>query len=532
LKKVVAAMCSILGGTLGVAHADESVASYAEQYRPQFHYSPPRQWMNDPNGMVYLDGEYHLFYQYNPDDIVWGPMHWGHAVSKDLVHWKNLTVALHPDANGTIFSGSAVADRANTSGLGAPGRPPLVAIFTSHDHALELAGSKVFQNQSLAYSIDKGHTWRKYAGNPVLRNSGERDFRDPKVSWFEPQKKWVMTLAVGDHVSFYSSKDLKTWKHESEFGREWGAHAGVWECPDLIAMVVDGEAVTKYVLLVSVNQPGGPNGGSATQYFIGDFDGHRFALDAHFKSRLQSSPAGRVASLAAWVDYGTDDYAGVTWSGLPASDGRHVFLGWMSNWIYAERVPTERWRSAMTLPRELKLIRTPRGIELHSRPIAELASLRSSSVRFGRSRDRSERDLTEGVHGRSGLLELELRLDTAAADVTTLEFANSDEQRVAFRINRRLRRYELDRSKSGAVDFHDRFADEQFAPMAGKGTVVSLRVFSDRSSIEIFINEGETVMTAIDFPSSPYTRVTLKADRPFDLYSGAVYELRSIWNGK
>jgi fructan beta-fructosidase len=524
-------MFSFLGSTLGIAHADDSVAPYAERYRPQFHYSPPRQWMNDPNGMVYLDGEYHLFYQYNPDDIVWGPMHWGHAISKDLVHWESLAVALHPDANGTIFSGSAVDDRTNTSGLGVRGRAPLVAIFTSHDHALELAGRNDFQNQSLAYSLDKGRTWIKYAGNPVLRNPGRHDFRDPKVSWFEPQKKWVMTLAVGDHVGFYSSKDLKVWNYESEFGRGWGAHGGVWECPDLIAMMVDGETAPKYVLLVSVN-PGGPNGGSATQYFIGDFDGHRFTLDAAFEGRLQGNPAAGVRSSAAWVDYGTDDYAGVTWSGLPASDGRHVFQGWMSNWSYAQRVPTERWRGAMTLPRELKLIRTPRGAELHSRPIAELASLRSSSVRFGRSRVRSERHLTEGVHGRSGLLELELRLDTATADLTTLEFANSEGQKVAFRINGRLRRYELDRSKSGAVDFHDRFADEQFAPMASTGTGVSLRVFSDRSSIEIFINEGETVMTAIDFPSSPYTRVTLKADRPFDLYSGAVYELRSIWNDK
>jgi fructan beta-fructosidase len=524
-------MLSFLGCALGVAHTDDSVAPYAEQYRPQFHYSPPRQWMNDPNGMVYVDGEYHLFYQYNPDAIVWGPMHWGHAVSKDLVHWESLTVALHPDANGTIFSGSAVDDRTNTSGLGVRGRAPLVAIFTSHDHALELAGHNDFQNQSLAYSLDKGRTWFKYAGNPVLRNPGRRDFRDPKVSWFEPQKKWVMTLAVGDHVSFYSSKDLKVWNYESEFGREWGGHGGVWECPDLISMMVDGDVVPKYVLLVSVN-PGGPNGGSATQYFIGDFDGHRFTLDAHFKRRLQGSPAGGVASVAAWVDYGTDDYAGVTWSGMPASDGRHVFLGWMSNWSYAQRVPTERWRSAMTLPRELKLVRTVRGVELHSNPIAELTSLRSSSVRIDRSRIGSERHLTEGVRGRSGLLELELRLDTARAHLTTLEFANSEGQKVAFRINGRLRRYELDRSKSGTVDFHDRFADEQFAPMAGTGTEVSLRVFSDRSSIEIFINDGETVMTAIDFPASPYTRVTLKADRPFDLYSGAVHELRSIWNDK
>jgi CheY-like chemotaxis protein len=247
---------------------------YREPLRGQFHFSARRGWNNDPNGLVFFNDEYHLFFQHNPYGWNWGNMHWGHAVSKDLVHWKSLEVALHPDANGTIFSGSAVDDRSNTSGLGIRGRAPLVAIFTSHDHALELAGRNDFQNQSLAYSLDKGRTWFKYAGNPVLRNPGRRDFRDPKVSWFEPQRKWVMTLAVGDHVSFYSSKDLKAWNYESDFGREWGAHGGVWECPDLISMMIDGEVYGRVTrerfdaVILDLTLPGGMGGKEALKKLI------------------------------------------------------------------------------------------------------------------------------------------------------------------------------------------------------------------------------------------------------------------------
>jgi len=487
--------------------------------------------MNDPNGLVFLDGEYHLFYQYNPNSTQWGPMHWGHAISTDMVHWQNLPIALYPDEHGTIFSGSTVNDRNNTSGLGTPDHPPLVAIYTNHDATIDKAGGINFQNESIAYSLDKGRTWTKYPDNPVLENPGSRDFRDPNVSWFEPTKSWIMTLAVADHVGFYSSKDLKHWVHESDFGREWGTHQGVWECPDLIAMTVDGEASRKYVLLVSVN-PGGPNGGSATQYFVGDFDGHGFALDSDMRSRLQRAPALGAAASALWVDYGTDNYAGVTWSGIPDTDGRHLFLGWMSNWTYAQKVPSEHWRSAMTVPRELKLVRTSRGLELHSTPIRELAGLRASSRRIERQSVQGEFDLTRSVHNSSGLLELDLKIDTASADLITVEFANSENQKTVFRINRKLRRYELDRSKSGAVDFDPRFVGEQFAPMPNAATSASLTLLLDRSSLEIFINQGETVMTIIEFPSTPFDKVTLKADQPIKLDSGTVYSLHSSWDRK
>jgi fructan beta-fructosidase len=516
---------------LAMASAPAAAREYNEQYRPQYHFSPPRHWMNDPNGLVFLDGEYHLFYQYNPYGTQWGPMHWGHAISRDMVHWQNLPIALYPDKHGTIFSGSAVNDRKNTSELGTHDHPPLVAIYTNHDVAIEKAGGIDFQNQSIAYSLDKGRTWTKNPDNPVLDNPGSRDFRDPNVSWFELTKSWIMTLAVGDHVGFYSSKDLKHWVHESDFGREWGTHQGVWECPDLIAMTVDGEASRKHVLLVSVN-PGGPNGGSATQYFIGNFDGHQFALDPDLQLRLQGTPAQGAAASALWVDYGTDDYAGVTWTGIPDSDGRHLFLGWMSNWLYAQKVPSEQWRSAMTVARDLKLVRTSRGLELRSTPIAELAGLRASSKRIDRQAVRSDFDLTRSVHDSSGLLELDLKIDTASAELITMEFANSEHQKTIFRINKKLHRYELDRSKSGAVDFDQRFAGEQFAPMLNTAATISLTLFLDRSSLEIFINQGETVMTIVEFPSTPFDKVTLKTDQPIELGSGAVYALHSSWDGK
>ena len=264
------------------------------RYRPLLHFTPKANWMNDPNGMVYYKGTYHLFYQYYPDGNVWGPMHWGHATSTNLVKWKHQPVALYPDSLGMIFSGSAVVDKNNTSGFGTVAKPPLVAIFTQHNEAARLKGAKDFQNQSIAYSLDEGKTWIKYANNPVLRSPGLFDFRDPKVSWNTAANKWIMTLAVFDRVHFYSSPDLKNWTKESEFGENAEAHGGVWECPDLFPMKHEGKEI--WVLLVSMN-PGGPNSGSATQYFIGDFDGKTFHP---------------YSTETKWIDYGPDNYAGVT----------------------------------------------------------------------------------------------------------------------------------------------------------------------------------------------------------------------------
>ena len=306
---------------------DSTSTYYTEEHRPQFHFTPEEKWMNDPNGMVYYDGEYHLFYQYYPEDIVWGPMHWGHAVSKDMVHWEHLPIALFPDSLGYIFSGSAVIDWNNTSGLGDPDSypetPPMIAIFTHHNMAGEKAGKIDYQYQSIAYSNDKGRTWTMYSGNPVVPNPGIKDFRDPKVIWHEASQQWVMVFAAYDKVRIYISPNLKDWTFTSEFGIPGDER--LWECPDLFPMKVEETGETKWVLITSI-QKDAPNGGTATGYFIGDFDGKTFTGD--YKKQY-------------WLDYGTDNYALVTWSDIPEEDGRRLAIGWMSNWQYAQEVPTE-----------------------------------------------------------------------------------------------------------------------------------------------------------------------------------------------
>ena len=345
---------------------------FDEQHRPQYHFSPPEQWMNDPNGMVFYEGEYHLFYQHYPDSNVWGPMHWGHAISTDMLNWEHLPIALYPDELGYIFSGSAVVDWKNTSGFGDGTTPPLIAIYTYHEPEKAREADRTdFQYQGIAYSLDKGRTWTKYEGNPVLDNPGIRDFRDPKVMWHEESQKWIMTLAVKDHISFYSSPDLKAWTFESDFGADVGGHGGVWECPDLFLLPVTGTDEEKWVLLVSIN-PGGPAGGSATQYFIGDFDGSTFSLDSTFATDV-TPVNGEERSV--WIDYGADNYAGVTWSDIPEHDGRRLFIGWMSNWAYSQVVPTTVWRSAMTLPREMRLEKRAGSYRISSKPVKELRGI-------------------------------------------------------------------------------------------------------------------------------------------------------------
>ena len=530
MKGTLVVFIALLGTSAHVAGAD---GLYHEARRPQFHFSPPQQWMNDPNGMVYDRGEYQLFYQYNPYGNKWGPMHWGHAVSPDMVHWENLPIALYPDRNGAIFSGSAVLDVDNTSGFGTSANPPLVAIFTFHDHLRENLGETGFQSQGLAYSLDRGRSWIKYAGNPVLTSSGVRDFRDPKVFWYAPDHEWVMALAVGDHIAFYSSVDLKHWVHESDFGSDLGSHAGVWECPDLIRLVVQGTLASRYVLLVSVGR-GGPNGGSATQYFVGDFDGHRFKLvPGQRMNRGARDDAVRSGQLnnatARWIDYGSDDYAGSTWSGGVQGDERQLFIGWMNNWVYANEVPTERWRGSMTVPRELRLVQAERGLEVHSIPIRELDQLRRTSLAIpARSGVRSV-DLTGLSGAKADLLEMDLSLDLGKADSVELRFANANGDSTKFRVNRSMGRYELDRSMSGAVAFNAAFKDLQVAPILGSSQKLSLKVYLDLSSIEIFVNEGETVFTAVVFPTEPYNSIDLKADQDIVLNAGTIYELRSIW---
>ena len=490
---------------IGAAMTD---SYYTEPHRPQFHFTPEKMWMNDPNGMVYYEGEYHLFYQHYPDSTVWGPMHWGHAVSRDLVHWEHLPIALYPDSLGMIFSGSAVVDWNNTSGLGENGKPPLVAIFTHHQPDLEQAGRQDFQYQSIAYSNDRGRTWTKYAGNPVIPNTEKiRDFRDPKVIWHEGSQQWIMVFAAQNHVKLWASPDLKSWTHLSDFGREWGSHGGVWECPDLFPMQVGNSGETKWVLLLSIN-PGGPNGGSATQYFVGDFDGKKFALDPTFAPSVNGEKA-------VWLDYGRDNYAGVTWSDVPAEDGRRLFMGWMSNWDYANVVPTKAWRSAMTLPRQLKLKNTAAGLRLLSQPVKELEVLRGAAYSREGQTINGESDLGSQLGFSPSQMEVLLEVELPEGAQTGFGIALSNPKGEEYRIGYDAAQNEFysDRTKAGAAGFSEKFAAKRhIAPRTSTGNPLRLHLFFDVASCELFADDGEVVMTDIFFPAENFSEVKLYSE--------------------
>ena len=461
---------SILGIS-EIKQSDRFNFDYNETYRPQFHFTPQYGWMNDPNGMVYLDGEYHLFYQYNPYGSMWGNMHWGHAVSTDMVSWTYLPIAIAPDSLGTIFSGSAVVDVNNTSGFG---KNSIVAIFTSNGKT---------QRQSIAYSTDKGRTFTKYTGNPVLPNPGITDFRDPKVSWNEATKRWVMALATKQTITFFSSPNLKDWTKLSEFGQGTGAHTGVWECPDLFPLTYQGK--TKWVLLVSIN-PGGPNGGSATQYFIGSFNGKVFKADA--------------LPYPLWVDYGRDNYAGVSWGNIPKSDGRRLFLGWMSNWDYGTSVPTLNFRSANTIPRELTLKNNGDHLVLNSFPVKEMKSLRSVPKIIPDKLVEKELSIDELLKNNKGTYEIEMTLKPQNATVFGFELKNSKGEDLKFTFDLNAKKLSMDRKRSGKIDFNDKFKTGTSSPLVNKVTY-KVRLLVDKASAELFINDGEIVMTTLFFPT-------------------------------
>ncbi|WP_187264416.1 glycoside hydrolase family 32 protein [Pontibacter beigongshangensis] len=506
-----------------------------EQHRPKFHFTPPANWMNDPNGMVYHNGEYHLFYQHNPDTTVWAPMHWGHAVSKDLIKWEHLPVALYPDSLGMIFSGSAVVDVNNTSGLGTKDNPAMVAIYTYHDMEGERAGRIDYQTQGIAYSLDNGRTWEKYAKNPVVKNPGIRDFRDPKVSWYEAGKKWIMTLAVADHISFYSSKNLLDWKLESDFGKGIGGHGGVWECPDLFKLPVEGTQQEKWVLLVSIN-PGGPNGGSATQYFIGDFDGSKFVMDKQFEADLRSKPTtsgDRKGHEGIWLDYGRDNYAGVTWANVPEQDGRRLFIGWMSNWDYANVVPTQSWRSALTIARTLTLENTPAGLRVVSEPVKELQQYMGTAHNLEAQSVSGSLDLSTEFPAPTATFDLNLELEpTASAGDFAIELSNDQNQKVLIGYNASQNQYYIDRTDAGDQGFSDKFGGVQYGPRIAADKSFDLRLVVDVASVELFADGGKTVMTAIYFPESPFTKIKLLSkEGQYVLKSGKLSELTSIPGG-
>lgn len=453
-----------------------------EAFRPLYHFSPAYGWMNDPNGMFYKDGIYHLYYQHNPYGSMWGNMHWGHATSTDLLKWEHHGDAIVPDALGTIFSGSCVVDVNNTAGFGAGA---VVACYTS-------AADR--QVQSMAYSLDNGMTFQKYGRNPVL-TSTQRDFRDPKLVWHEPSKRWVMILAVGQEMQFYSSTNLRDWTLESRFGEGQGAHGGVWECPDLLEMSLDGTDQKRWVLICNLN-PGGPFGGSATQYFVGTFDGKRF---------VNESPG-----VTKWMDYGKDHYATVTWNNAP--NGRHIALAWMSNWQYANSVPTTQFRSANSVPRDLSLYTDGGEVYVKCTPSPELLALRASKSPRKRSFkvDRRAYHIDKLLSINSGSYEIELTIENKDAEFIGFQLFNTRGETVDMHYNLVERNFSMDRTKSGRVDFSPDFSAVTVAPLDGSGRF-SLRLFVDHSSIEAFGNDGRWVMTNLVFPSEPYNRLRFYA---------------------
>jgi fructan beta-fructosidase len=506
-----------LTGVLSHAYGGEP---YREPWRPQFHFTPAKNWMNDPNGLVFYDGEYHLFYQYNPFGDKWGHMSWGHAVSRDLVHWEHLPVALREENDIMIFSGSAVVDWKNTSGFGKDGKPPLVAIYTGH------YTKKPLQNQHLAYSNDRGRTWTKYAGNPVL-DIGERDFRDPKVIWHEPSKRWVMTVAWSEHrkVRFYASPDLKSWTHLSDFGPA-GPVEGVWECPDLFPLASGGK--TKWVLIVNINA-GAPGGGSGCQYFVGDFDGKRFLLDPSYPKKK----VGQKHEPALWLDRGPDFYAAVTWSDIPPSDGRRIALGWMSNWQYANDVPTSPWRSAMTVPRELRLRSTPEGLRLVQKPVTALEKLRGPLLRFSGGTVEEANAWIKRSGLESSGLEMVIEFAPAMKGTAGVKLFKGEKEETVVAVNREQGRVSIDRTRSGNVAFHPKFPGIASVPIAKTGGRVKLHLFVDTGSVEVFVNDGESVLTSLALPSKVGRVVELFGPKDGAKVSAIdVWSLASCWNTK
>ncbi|MPL99787.1 hypothetical protein SDC9_46008 [bioreactor metagenome] len=484
-------------GIKNIKQSDKFEFEYNETFRPAYHFSPEYGWMNDPNGMVYLDGEYHLFYQYNPYGTRWQNMHWGHAVSTDLVSWTYLPAPLAPDSLGAIFSGSAVIDVHNTAGFG---ENTMVAIYTS-------AGKE--QTQSIAYSTDKGRTFTKYEGNPVIPNPGIPDFRDPKVMWHDESGKWIMSLATKQTVTFYGSPDLKSWTLLSEFGNGIGSHAGVWECPDLIPLNYQGK--TKWVLLVSIN-PGGPNHGSATQYFIGEFDGKKFVADE--------------LPYPLWLDYGRDNYAGVSWSNIPESDGRRIFIGWMSNWDYANDVPSQYFRSAMTVPRELGLKHNGKHLIVTNYPVKEVERLRGKQTVVPDRLIQDELVVDKILNDKNGIFELNMTIRPEDAKMFGFSISNAQGEKIRYIFDLKQKSLMVDRKESGLTDFHRNFASVPFAPLPVNKTY-QVKLLVDRASSEIFINGGEAVLTNIHFPSSWYNVLTFfTGDNAWKAENISIYELK------
>jgi len=496
-----------------VEDSSSSVTDYNEPYRPQFHFTPAQNWMNDPNGLVYYEGEYHLFYQHNPFGNTWGHMSWGHAVSTDLVHWEHLPVALKEENNVMIFSGSAVIDHKNTSGFGSSDTPPMVAIYTGNHTDQEL------QDQRIAYSTDNGRTWTKYQENPVI-DEGLKNFRDPKVFWHESSGKWVMVLALPtEHkVRLYGSENLKEWNLLSEFGPS-GATGGVWECPDLFELPVDGNpSQTKWVLQVDLN-PGGPFGGSGSQYFVGQFDGKQFVQDTDTKGQTR------------WVDYGKDFYAVQSYANIPKADGRRIWISWMNNWQYAEQIPTSPWRSAMTIPRSLSLKKFADGVHLVHNPVEELNTLRDEHHHFEEQEISGNSDLLSAEEISGNQLEVIAQFKMEDASRFGLKVAQGEQEETLVGYDTKANQLFMDRTNSGKVDFNEHFTGIHKAPLKSIDGEITLHLFIDRSSVELFGNGGRAVITNRIFPSEGSDGISLFTENGnARLVSLDIWQLKSAWN--
>ncbi len=488
---------ALAGCLLSCAAASPAALAGDEAWRPQIHFSPARHWMNDPNGLVYLAGEYHEFFQYNPEGEIWGHMSWGHAVSTDLIHWRELPLAIPEDDRYMIFSGSVVVDTSNTSGFARAGTPVLVAIYTGAEH-----GDDGRQNQQLAYSSDQGRTWTKYAGNPVL-DLELQSFRDPKVFWYEPQHRWIMAAVLSDRhqVSLFSSPDLKHWEHQSDFGPS-GATDGAWECPDLFALPVDDDpSNVRWVLKVDVFQSR-LAGGAGAQYFTGSFDGHVFTADA--------DPAKpNAGALARPVDYGMDFYAAASWNNLPDA-GRRVWIAWMNNHAYAAKIPTSGWRGAMSLPRQLRLHAAHGVLMLEQQPVDELHSLRDQAQILG-ARDLGSIPvrvpLPRGTHD---AVELIVDLAAGSAREFGLKVHVGKKQETVIGYSQAAGELFIDRARSGRIPAPI-FSQRRAAPLVLADGRVHLHVFVDTSSVEVFANEGGTVLTEQVFPDADSNAIELYA---------------------
>lgn len=487
--------------------ADTFDTANREKFRPIYHHTPAYGWMNDANGLVYKDGEYHLYFQYNPYGSKWGNMHWGHSVSKDLVHWTHEQPAIARDTMGHIFSGSCVVDHNNTAGFG---KDAIIAFYTSHKG---LPGNHQRQQQCIAYSLDNGRTYTKYEGNPVVTPfDGLENFRDPKVFWYAPQNKWVMIVSADKNMRFYESKDLKKWNYMSEWGAGYGPQPNQFECPDFFEMAVDGNAQhKKWVMIVNIN-PGFVYGGSGTMYFVGQFDGHKFTCDT-------------APNDVKWLDWGKDHYATVTYSNTP---GRIIAMPWMSNWQYANLTPTQQFRSQNALPRELKLYTADNGeLLVSAAPVKETEALRNKATDLGSFEGEKQAKIDN-----EGAFELDFDLQAGTADKCGVELANAKGEKVSIYYDAKAQLFVMDRAESGitefgnkvephqldnaqslkrykevTVNYHNAFALGTWAPVPVKADTHHVQIFVDKSSVELFVDGGRIAMTNLVFPNEPYNQL-------------------------